>query len=255
MKKFVFGMVFAFLMVCLYAQNTSDFEIQGNDDGTMTILNYKGMAKDIVIPENIFNMPVTRLREGAFKNKNLTSVVIPNTVSFIGDETFSQNQLSAVTIPQTVEYIGDNAFSSNRLATITIPGNVIVIGAGAFRSNQLSSITIPNSVTFIGTSAFRGNSITSIMLGSGVLYIGSGAFYDHRATSIVIPNNVVYIGTEAFEPERSGILTSITIGKYVMLQDNDAFSDGTGNFDTIYKNNDKRPGKYTYSNNNWSYAQ
>jgi hypothetical protein len=40
----------------LFAQNTSDFEIQGNDDGTMTILNYKGLEKDIVIPEKIFNM-------------------------------------------------------------------------------------------------------------------------------------------------------------------------------------------------------
>ena len=139
MKKFVFGMVFTFLMVCLYAQNTSDFEIQGNDDGTMTILNYKGLAKDIVIPEKIFNMPVSRLREGAFKNKGLTSVVIPNTVSFIGDETFRQNQLTTIAIPETVEYIGDYAFSGNRLSSIRIPSKVVVIGASAFSNNQLNS--------------------------------------------------------------------------------------------------------------------
>jgi hypothetical protein len=40
MKKFTFLVIFSFLMVALYAQNTSDFEIKGNDDGTMTILNY-----------------------------------------------------------------------------------------------------------------------------------------------------------------------------------------------------------------------
>jgi hypothetical protein len=63
------------------------------------------MAKDIVIPEQIFNMPVTRLREGAFSKKSLTRVTIPATVTFIGDNTFSENQLTNVTISETVEYI------------------------------------------------------------------------------------------------------------------------------------------------------
>jgi len=93
MKKFVFLIVFSLLAVFLFAQNVSDFDVQGNDDGTMTILNYKGTVKDIVIPETIFNMSVTRLKEGSFKNKGLTSVVIPKTVSFIGNETFRQNQM------------------------------------------------------------------------------------------------------------------------------------------------------------------
>jgi hypothetical protein len=283
MKRIVFLSVFCFLMAFLYAQNTSDFEIQGNDDGTMTILNYKGLVKDIIIPEKIFNMPVSRLREGAFKNKGLTSVVIPNTVSFIGDETFRQNQLTAVTIPETVEYIGNYAFENNRLTTITIPGRVLTIGNFAFGGNRLTSITIPDSVTFIGSSAFDGNSITSVIIGNGVVYIGSSAFscngrynndnqitsitlgnsikyigsnafYYHRISTVVIPENVVFIGSEAFRPYSQNSLINITIGKYVMFgADNGAFSNN-GNFDIIYQNTDKRAGKYTYANGNWSYT-
>jgi hypothetical protein len=29
---------------------------------------------------------------------------------------------------------------------------------------------------------------------------------------------------------------------------------GNGNFDTIYRNNDKRAGKYTYTSGNWNYT-
>jgi hypothetical protein len=284
MKKVTFFVGLVFLMSSLYAQNTSDFEIQGNDDGTMTILNYKGMAKDIVIPEKIFNMSVSRLREGAFKNKGLTSVVIPNTVTFIGDETFRQNQLVTVTIPQTVEYIGNYSFENNRLTNITIPGDVITIGNYAFAGNNLVSITIPDNVTFIGNNAFDGNRITNVVIGNGVVYIGSNAFscygdynddnqitnvtlgnsikyigdrafYKHRISTIVIPENIVYIGSLAFSPSNQNSLINITIGRYVMFGTNDyeAFHNN-GNFDIIYQNNDKRAGKYTFANSNWNYA-
>ena len=283
-KKVTFLVGFVFFMVSLYAQNTSDFEIQGNDDGTMTILNYKGLAKDIVIPEKIFNMPVSRLREGAFKNKGLTSVVIPNTVTFIGDETFRQNQLVTVTIPQTVEYIGNYAFENNRLTNITIPEKVTTIGNYAFAGNSLVSITIPNSVAFIGNRAFDGNRITNVVIGNGVVfigsyaftcngnynndnqitsvtlgnsikYIGNNAFSYHRISTIVIPESVVYIGSSAFRPNNRNSLINITIGKYVMFgyDDGQAFYNNS-DFDTVYQNTDKRAGKYTLANGNWTYA-
>ena len=44
MKKLTFLAFFTLLAVTAFAQNISDFDIQGNDDGTMTILNYKGSA-------------------------------------------------------------------------------------------------------------------------------------------------------------------------------------------------------------------
>jgi hypothetical protein len=286
MKKFVFGLLFTFLSVFLFAQNTSDFEIKGNDDGTITILDYKGLAKDIVIPEKIFNMPVSRLMKGAFENKGLASVVIPNAISFIDDNTFSKNQLTMVTIPATVEYIGNYAFADNQLVSITIPEKVAIIGDGAFAENRLTSIRIPDSVTFIGKFAFHDNSITNVIIGDGVVYIGSnafdegsrfdkrnqitsitlgnsikyigdGAFRGHEVSTIVIPESVVFIGSEAFSPKTQDSLINITIGKYVMFGGSNVFSnyfrDGE-EFDIIYQNTGKRAGKYAYANNNWSYT-
>jgi len=142
MKKIAFLVGFVFLMASLYPQNVSDFDVQGNDDGTMTIMNYKGTAKDIVIPEKIFNLPVSRLNHAAFQNKGLTSVVIPKTVSKIGNDVFAQNQLVSVTIPESVIFIGNSAFEGNRLTSISLPGNLEYIGNSTFASNQLSSVTL-----------------------------------------------------------------------------------------------------------------
>lgn len=64
----------------------------------------------------------------------LTSVVIPNTVTSIGEHAFCDcKQLSSVTIPSSVETIEDAAFNGcNSLTNVTIPYGVKYIGKGAF---------------------------------------------------------------------------------------------------------------------------
>jgi hypothetical protein len=231
MKKLTFLVGFAFLMGSLYAQNTSDFEIQGNDDGTMTILNYKGQGKNIAIPDRIFNMPVTRLQNGAFQGKGLTSVTIPATITFIGDNTFEGNSLTLVELPNALEHIGNGAFKNNKFTTVTIPANVAAIGSQAFYGNDLTSIVIPDGVKYIGNEAFRQNLLTSVKIGNGVIYIGNFAFYtgdrnnnsgnQARITDLTIGNNVMHIGSSAF----NGIDTdSITLPNALVYVANDAFN-------------------------------
>jgi len=181
-------------------------------------LNYKGQAKNIVIPEKIFNMPVTRLQKGAFQGKGLTGVTIPATITFIGDNTFEGNSLTTVLLPNVLAYIGNGAFKNNKLTTIAIPANVATIGSQAFYGNDLTSIVIPDSVKYIGNEAFRRNLLTSIKIGNGVIFIGDYAFYsDGRignsgnskiTTDLTIGNNVMHIGLGAF----SGIdMTSLKL--------------------------------------------
>jgi hypothetical protein len=236
MKKMVFLAGFVFLMVYLYAQNTSDFEVQGNNDNTMTIVNYKGQVKNIIIPDKIFNMPVTRLQNDAFQGKGLTGVVMPATITFIGDNTFEGNNLTTVVLPNTLKYIGNGAFKKNKLTNITIPGNVATIGSQAFYGNDLTSIVIPDSVKYIGNEAFRRNLLTSAKIGNGVIYIGNFAFYTGnrnnnsgnpvRITDLTIGNNVMHIGSGAF----NGIATdTLTLPNTLVYVASDAF-DGVGIF-------------------------
>jgi hypothetical protein len=219
------------LIVSLSAQNTSDFEIQGNDDGTMTILNYKGQAKNIVIPDKIFNMSVTRLQKSAFQGKGLTSVTIPATITSIGDNAFEGNSLTTVTLPNILQYIGNGAFKNNKLTNIMIPDNVSTIGIQAFYGNDLTSIIIPDSVKYVGNEAFRRNLLTRVKIGNGVIYIGNFAFYTGdrnnssgnsiRINDLTIGKNVMHIGSGAF----NGIATaSLTLPNTLVYVANDAFN-------------------------------
>ena len=91
--------------------------------------------------------------------RNITSVIIENGVTSIGDYAFYNCiRLTNVTIGNGVTSIGNYAFSGcTVLTSVTIPDSVTSIGGYAFSGfTGLTSVTIPDSVTSIGSSAFRG---------------------------------------------------------------------------------------------------
>ena len=95
----------------------------------------------------------------AFRDKNTTSYVIPDSVSSIGDYAFwNCHSLKRLVLPDSVSSIGDWAFWNCRsLTDIVIPDSVNSIGDRVFSGCcSLKSLVIPNSVTSIGDSAFRG---------------------------------------------------------------------------------------------------
>ena len=95
---------------------------------------------------------------GSFQEKNLTSVVIPDSVTTIEVGAFAGNQLTNVVIPDSVTEIGVNNFANNQLTNVTIPDSVTTIGYSAFQNNQLTSVTIGNGIQYIDRSAFEKSS-------------------------------------------------------------------------------------------------
>jgi len=120
----------------------------------------------------------------------LTSIIIPNSVTSIGNGAFFKcSGLTSVTIPNSVTSIGDDAFAyCTGLTSVTIPNSVTTIGDYAFCGcGGLTSITIPNSVTSIGDRAFFGCSgLTSVTIGNSVTTIGEYAFWDCQNLTSVI---------------------------------------------------------------------
>lgn len=69
------------------------------------------LSGNVVFPESINNLPVTKIRNFGGNAPGVTSVFIPDSVTEIGRSAFSScYNLSNITIPQSVTKIGENAF-------------------------------------------------------------------------------------------------------------------------------------------------
>lgn len=160
--------------------------------------------------------------------RSLTSLVIPDSVTNIGDYAFwNCRSLTNIVIPNSVTSIGDNAFEyCFSLSNLIIPDGVTSIGDGAFVGcTSLSSVVIPDSVSCIGNNAFWGcESLTDIVIPNSVTSIGESAFYECSSlTEVVIPDSVTSIGDKAFHTCSS--LTNIDIPDSVTSIGDGAFDD------------------------------
>jgi hypothetical protein len=131
--------------------------------GNATITGYDSNGPlAVVIPNSVSDgttdYPVTAIGAFAFAGdpdgRQITSVIIPSTVTSIGLMAFNSNALTSVTIPAGVTSIGESAFSYNMLASVVIPSGITLLDKFVFLGNRLASVTIPAGVTSIGRMAF-----------------------------------------------------------------------------------------------------
>ena len=204
------------------------------------------VPKELTIPGTLGGSPVVAIWHGAFSEEGLTSVIIPDSVTSIGAMAFYKNSLKSVAIPDDVTSIEDMAFNENSLTSLDIPGGVTKIGRSAFGDNSLTSVTIPSSVVSIEDYAFASNRLTSVTIRNGVTEIWEGAFSGNSLTAITIPASVTSIGEYAFS---RNALTSVTIGANVRIS-------SMGNYErafrTLYSDNGRLAGTYTYADGNWT---
>ena len=198
--------------------------------------------KDILLPSKrpFSSSPITKFTFGdqvehipaylCYNMSKLTQVVIPNSVTSIGEWTFSYcYALTDINVEsENTTYSSENGvlFNKNKTrllqypigkkeTTYTIPNSVINIGERAFYyCDTLAQVIIPNSVIIIGESAFYNcSALTQINIPNNVTSIGDEAFaYCKALTQVTIPNSVTSLGNRAFV---SSALTQATIGNGV----------------------------------------
>ncbi len=130
--------------------------------------------------------------EGALYNKELTSIlsypaskmgtfVAPDSIKRVESDAFNRSKLSKVILPDGVTYIGNNAFSQcPNLVSIRIPDSVTSMGYDVFSNNALlRSVGLPAGITKIPSSTFNNCAmLESVTLGKNVKTIEWNAFYN-----------------------------------------------------------------------------
>jgi len=90
----------------------------------------------LVLPETINGYTVTRIEANAFRDSQISSLTLPNTIRTIDYKAFSGNELTEVIFPSSMEkFLYMSAFFSNPLSEISFLGNRPDIPVDTFYSN------------------------------------------------------------------------------------------------------------------------
>ena len=167
---------------------SSDYEVAG--------LNVTYENIDVVIPSQIDGKTVVEIGDNAFFDSNtgdglgITSVVIPNTVVYIGRNAFRKNELTKVVIPSSVIQMGEYAFADNKLTDVELSDNIVDIENSTFRNNKLTSIILPKNLTNIYEYAFANNQLGKIFVYGNITLFNEDNFANNPDMIIINNSNI-----------------------------------------------------------------
>ena len=178
---------------------------------------------------------VTRILGQVFRDQDITSIDLPNTITGMDKGLFRGAFLDSIVVPGSVERMGTNCLADSRLKKAVVKEGVQVLEASVFgRCDRLVSVSLPASVKSIDLDAFSScpklttvtfpenaiitkipsgcfdgcKSLASFTIPLSVTTINDYAFRQSGLKSLVIHENIKHIGDGAFE----GIpITELTI--------------------------------------------
>lgn len=200
-----------------FGGNSADFVIRAG-----VLMRYNGASTEVIIPDT-----VTIIGDGAFDGcEGLTKITFNERISKIGENAFRGCvSLGSIKIPSRVWSISSGAFEGcEGLEAIRIPKVCKMIKPRVFKGCvNLKGFVIPHGVKEIGDDAFAGCiKLKSIKIPGSVTSIGNRAFDGCRnLASVDLPSGITFIGMSAFRRCRS--ITGVTIPKSVNVLSEGAF--------------------------------
>ncbi len=184
------------------------------ENGALYIDNYLIKVDESTSGEFEIKDGVKAIADNAFEDSAISSVEIPDSVEYIGNEAFEYcTSLESVTIPDSVKYLGESAFEyCSNLKDVKIGKGITKIKKDTFYCVNIESIIIPEGVTEIEESAFCGCfNLSSVSLPDSLEIIGKDAFnVCNSLKSIIMPDNVKKVGENAFTPTTKIIVNTDT---------------------------------------------
>lgn len=170
-------------------------------DKTAIVAFPSGKTGEIIIPNT-----VTTVGNYAFAGAVIDKVTFQTGLKSMGDYAFSGAQTKTVILPEGLETIGRNAFAHSGITSITIPESVLTVGSYLFYQSALEEITILAPLNHLAGNMFNGcASLTKVTLPEGLQNLGDPSDINTNTfgsctslESITIPSTVTSIGDYDF---------------------------------------------------------
>ena len=221
------------LLTATKCTDTTQYTLTDDDvvvkNGIIQSCSYDFTYKDIIIPDTLDGQMITGIAdkswsEGVFYDKGITSLVLPATITTIGDRAFSYNSLTSLNLSActALSSIGNGAFELNSLTSLDLSACTALsfIGDNACAFNSLTSLDLSacTGLDSIGDDAFNKNFLTSLDLSActDLSFIGSNAFSRNSLTSLDLSacTDLSFIGLYSFS---NNSLTSLDLSACTAL--------------------------------------
>lgn len=204
-----------------------------NIEANKTIEKLNSVINEDIYYEGVFldlsKTDMTEIADSSFtKNKNLSSIKLPDTLTTIGNSAFANaEKLTAINFPSVLTEIGNDAFSScvnlqevnlqytqiknisqqvfdscSKLTKVVLPDGLLTINERAFNNcENLTAINFPSTLTTIGIESFRAcSSLKEVNLkDTKIVILNNYSFGDCSSLiEVVLPDGLLGMENGAF---------------------------------------------------------
>ncbi|MBR1983533.1 MAG: DUF4838 domain-containing protein [Clostridia bacterium] len=180
------------------------------------VVGYEGSSSRIILASEYQGKPVKSIYKEAFSDKSITSIIIPESVTKIGEKAFYNcTALESIKVSDCVQTIGSYAFDNCNESLYVVENNLKYLNV--------------NDKPYYVLVGVEDNTLTACEINSQTQFVGSYAFDECNALStIVIPASVKHVGAQAFNGCSS--LQTVKYGASLSSWENIVVDNGNDSF-------------------------
>lgn len=198
---------------------TDEYGVKYSNDKKRLLSADACKCKEYIIQEG-----VEVICDWAFNYSNLSKIILPTSITHIGNFAFARCKIEEINITEKVEYIGRNPFlhccayvgeygEGNLIGTkitnlsphfevidsiLYTKGKKKIISCCDISIQNNGDIVLPDEVEEVGFAAFVGSNISSVVLGKSISHIDKYAFSWSELRNVLFTNNIGRIDKDAF---------------------------------------------------------